>query len=81
MRTFIRSTLYHARVVLEKQSFRGKTMEADDRALLMTYPKCRQRNRLKYEETPISLRQMPDRTACCGRSSGREKRPRVRRTY
>jgi thioredoxin 2 len=49
MRTFIRSTVYHARTALEERSFRVKAMEADDRGLLMTCPKCRQRNRLKYE--------------------------------
>jgi uncharacterized protein (DUF983 family) len=49
MRTFIRSTVYHARIALEERSFRVNTMDADNRGLLITCPKCGQRNRLKYE--------------------------------
>jgi thioredoxin 2 len=49
MRTFIHSTVYHARIALEERNFRVNPMEADKRGLLITCPKCGQRNRLKYE--------------------------------
>ncbi len=49
MRTFIRSTVYHARIALEERSFRVNVTEADNRGLLVICPKCGQRNRLKYE--------------------------------
>jgi thioredoxin 2 len=49
MRTFIRSTVYHAQIALDERSFLMNATEADNRGLLITYPKCGQRNRLKYE--------------------------------
>ena len=56
MRTFIRSTVYHARIALEERSFRVNGMEADNRGLLTTCPKCGQRNRLKYEALKRTFR-------------------------
>ena len=59
MRTFIRSTVYHTQITLGKRSFRVNTMDADNRGLLITCPKCGQRNRLKYEALK--------RPFCCGK--------------
>jgi thioredoxin 2 len=56
MRTFIRSTVYHARIALEERSFRVNGMEVDNRGLLTTCPKCEQRNRLKYEALKRTFR-------------------------
>lgn len=56
MRTFIRSTVYHARIARDERSFRMNAMEADDRGLLITCPKCGQRNRLKYEALKQTFR-------------------------
>src|SRR4029077_1974894 len=56
MRTFIRSTVYHARIALEERSFHVNTMEADNRGLVVTCPKCGQRNRLKYEALKRTFR-------------------------
>ena len=56
MRTFIRSTVYHARIARDERSSRMNAMEADDRGLLITCPKCGQRNRLKYEALKRTFR-------------------------
>ena len=56
MRTFIRSTVYHARIARDERSFRMNAMEADNRGLLITCPKCGQRNRLKYEALQRTFR-------------------------
>jgi len=56
MRTFIRSTVYHARIARDERSSRMNAMEADDRGLFITCPKCGQRNRLKYEALKRTFR-------------------------